>query len=105
MQAWDGNFPAQHGIEERNIGFIENIIVLAGKLRVGPDGDQEIQVARRAAVQAGVAFAAHPQPGAGIHSRRYFHFQGFGAQDHAPAATAATTTLRPSARRRGTWGN
>src|SRR5579883_55296 len=62
---------AENGRDQINIDVGIEIIALAFVERVWFDGDDEVKIAARPAVVAGLAFTGHTDAGAVIHAGRY----------------------------------
>jgi len=94
-----GNFQVQFAVKGRyrNLGtkgrldkadrdFTDNIIVLTGKYRVGPNFDRDVEIAVWSALRSLTTFAGEFQPVAGLDTRGNLDRHGFGVPCHSGAA-------------------
>ena len=76
---------AEDGGRDRNVDVGPQIVAVALEAAVGSDGDDEVDVARRAAVQARSALAGHAHALAGVDTGRDVDLERLGAAHEAGA--------------------
>src|SRR5687767_2197064 len=82
-----------------------DVVIAAGELRVVGDGEEHVQVAVRAAVEAGLAFRGNAKPGSFVDAGRHLYGDRLFLADAARAAARRAGILDhlagPSALRAG----
>ena len=74
---------AERGLREAERHLADDVVVLAAEERVLADADHDVEVARRAAAAARLAFAAQLQARAGVDAGGDLHAEGLRAADDA----------------------